>query len=74
MNHLGTVNLTDVGCGFMIMKRAALEKLIDDKTAAIVNLKKAIDNGFENYDYLKHDPDLYSLQKESDFIALLKGK
>ena len=58
----------------IIYNAACFYALIDDKTTAIVNLKKAIDNGFENYDYLKHDPDLYSLQKESDFIALLKGK
>ena len=58
----------------IIYNAACFYALIDDKTAAIVNLKKAIDNGFENYDYLKHDPDLYSLQKESDFIALMQGK
>ena len=58
----------------IIYNAACFYALIDDKTAAIVNLKKAIDNGFENYDYLKHDPDLYSLQKEPDFIALIQGK
>lgn len=30
LNHLGTVNLTDVGCGLMIMKRSALEKMISE--------------------------------------------
>ena len=58
----------------IIYNAACFYALIDDKSNAIKNLKKAIDNGFENYNYLKHDPDLYSLQKESDFIALLKGK
>jgi len=53
---------------------ACFYALIDNKKAAIKNLKKAMANGFENYDYLKHDPDLYSLQKESDFIALMQGK
>ena len=37
LNHLGTVNLTDVGCGFMIMKRTALEKLIDDMSKLDTN-------------------------------------
>jgi len=37
LNHLGIVNLTDVGCGFMIMKRAALEKLIDDMSELDTN-------------------------------------
>ena len=58
----------------IIYNAACFYALIDDKTAAIKNLKKAIDNGFENYEYLKHDPDLNSLQKEPDFIELMKGK
>ena len=53
---------------------ACFYALIDKKTVAIENLKKAIANGFENYNYLRHDPDLNSLQKESDFIELMKGK
>jgi len=28
LNHFGTVNLTDVGCGFMVMRRTALERII----------------------------------------------
>ena len=42
LNHLGTVNLTDVGCGFMIMKRTALEKLIEDMS--ILDTNKSIWN------------------------------
>jgi len=30
LNHLGIVNLTDVGCGLMIMRRSALEKMIKE--------------------------------------------
>ena len=37
LNHLGTVNLTDVGCGFMIMKRTALEELIQDMSTLDTN-------------------------------------
>lgn len=58
----------------IVYNAACFYALIDDKTAAIKNLKKAIDNGFENYNYLKHDPDLNSLQKEPEFIELMKGK
>jgi len=29
LNNLGIVNLTDVGCGFMVMKRNALEQIIN---------------------------------------------
>lgn len=58
----------------IIYNAACFYAIIGDKTASIENLKKAIDNGFENYDYLKHDPDLYSLKKEPDFIDLIQGK
>ena len=58
----------------IVYNAACFYALIDDKPAAIENLKKAIDNGFENYNYLKHDPDLNCLQKEPDFLALMKGK
>lgn len=53
---------------------ACFYTLIDDKTAAIENLKKAIEIGFENYEYIKHDPDLRGLHKEPDFIALMQSK
>ena len=58
----------------IIYNAACFYALIDDKASAIENLKKAIDSGFENYAYLKNDPDLCSLQNESDFIALIQGK
>jgi len=58
----------------IVYNAACFYALIDDKPAAIENLKKAMENGFENYNYLKHDPDLSCLQKEPDFLALMKGK
>ena len=58
----------------IVYNAACFYALIDDKTVAIENLKKAIDNGFENYNYIKHDPDINSLKKEPDFIVLMKGK
>lgn len=58
----------------IIYNAACFYALIGDKTASIENLKKAIDNGFGNYEYIKHDPDLYSLKKEPDFIELIQGK
>ncbi len=58
----------------IVYNAACFYALMGDKTASIENLKKAIDNGFENFEYIKHDPDLYGLQEEPDFIALLQGK
>jgi TolB-like protein/Flp pilus assembly protein TadD len=58
----------------IIYNGACFYALTGNLTAAIENLKKAMDNGFENYEYIKHDPDLNSLRKEPDFIALMQGK
>jgi TolB-like protein/Flp pilus assembly protein TadD len=58
----------------IIYNAACFYALIEDKKAAVKNLKRAMDNGFENYDYLRHDPDLISLQNEPDFIELMKDK
>lgn len=51
---------------------ACFYALLDDKKAAIAHLKKAMVNGFENFEYLKHDPDFYNLQKDPEFINLIK--
>jgi len=51
---------------------ACFYALLDDKKAAIAHLKKAMVNGFENFEYLKHDPDFYNLQKDLEFINLIK--
>lgn len=58
----------------IVYNAACFYALIGDNKAAIENLNNAIDNGFGNFEYIKHDPDLYSLQEEPDFIELLKGK
>lgn len=58
----------------IVYNAACFYALIDDKEAAIENLKVAMDNGFENYDYLRHDPDLNSLKMEPEFIAITEGK
>jgi TolB-like protein/Flp pilus assembly protein TadD len=58
----------------IIYNAACFYALIGDKKSSIENLKRAIDNGFENFEYIKHDPDLYSLKKEPDFIELIQGK
>ena len=57
----------------IVYNAACFYALIGDKIASIENLKKAIDNGFGNFEYIKHDPDLYSLKEEPDFIALIQG-
>jgi adenylate cyclase len=58
----------------IVYNAACFYSLIGDKKAAIENLKKAMHYGFENYAYLKHDPDIDGLREEPDFIALMEGK
>ncbi|MFT6971170.1 MAG: adenylate cyclase [Roseivirga sp.] len=58
----------------IIYNAACFYSMIGDKKASIENLKKAINNGFGNYEYIKHDPDLDSLKMEPDFMALLHDK
>ena len=58
----------------IVYNAACFFSLLDDKKAAVENLKKAIEIGFENYNYIKHDPDLSILQNEPDFIELMEGK
>lgn len=58
----------------IIYNAACFYAMIGDKKISIENLKKAINNGFGNYEYIKHDPDLNSLRMEPDFILLMQGK
>jgi adenylate cyclase len=58
----------------IIYNAACFYAMIGDKKTSIENLKKAINNGFGNYEYIKHDPDLDRLRKEPSFIALMKDK
>jgi adenylate cyclase len=58
----------------IIYNAACFYSMIGEKKISIENIKKAIDNGFGNYEYIKHDPDLNNLRKEPGFIALMKGK
>jgi tetratricopeptide (TPR) repeat protein len=42
----------------IVYNAACFYTLTNDKEMAIESLRTAIDNGFENYDYMRHDPDL----------------
>ena len=71
MEDLNFFKDSDIGTGtFGEVKKCLWRKTL----VAVKFLKKAMENGFENYNYLKHDPDLNCLQNEPDFLALMKGK
>ena len=56
----------------IIYNTACFYALLDEKKASIFHLKKAILNGFENFEYLKHDPDFNNLRKDPEFINLIQ--
>jgi hypothetical protein len=37
-------------------------------------LKDAVTNGYENYEWIKRDPDFESIRNEPGYIELMKGK
>lgn len=53
----------NLACSYSLLGR------IDD---AFLSLKRAIDLGYEDFDYLRHDPDLENLRKDKRFQHLLK--
>lgn len=46
---------------------------LGEKTLAIENLKKAIANGFVDYEYFKRDPDFDVIRNEPEFMEIMKG-
>jgi adenylate cyclase len=58
----------------MIYNAACFFAEIGDKENALISLKKAIENGYEWYDYIKLDPDLDSIREEPEYIELMKDK
>ncbi len=47
---------------------------LNEKKLAIEYLKKAIHTGWENYEWMKRDPDLDSLRNEPEYLKLIEGK
>lgn len=47
---------------------------LDEKKLAIEFLEKAIHTGWENYEWMKRDPDLDSIRNEPEYLKLIEGK
>jgi adenylate cyclase len=58
----------------LLYNAACVYSLIDEKELAVKTLQNAVAGGFEHYDWIKRDPDLENIRKESEFIELIKGK
>jgi len=58
----------------MLYNVACLNSRLGDKNKSLEYLKKAIANGYANYDWLKRDPDLNNIRSEPEYIELMKNK
>ncbi len=58
----------------MSYNAACVYSRTNEKKLAIETLKNTIIAGFENYDWIKRDPDLENIKNEPEFLELIKGK
>jgi len=53
---------------------ACLYSRLDEKQHAIELLKKAVENGYGNFEWIKRDPDFENIRNEAGYIELTKNK
>ncbi len=58
----------------MMYYGANLYAYLNEKDKSIKLLKDAIDNGYENFEWIKRDPDFDNIRNESAYIELMKDK
>lgn len=58
----------------MMYYGACLYSHLDDKEYSIDLLKRAIENGYQNFEWIKRDPDFGNIRKEPGFLKLIQGK
>jgi serine/threonine protein kinase len=58
----------------MMYYGACLYSTLNEKQQAIGYLKKAIENGYGNFEWIKRDPDFENIRKEPGYLELVKGK
>lgn len=51
---------------------ACFHARLGEKTKALKKLKEAITAGFQNYDWIKRDPDLVNIRQEPEFNKLVR--
>ncbi len=62
------------GDPMMLYNCACLYARLGESTRAVDTLRQAIAGGYENFGWMKHDPDLDPLRNDADFVALLAGR
>ncbi len=58
----------------MLYNCACLYARLGESVRAVDTLRQAIAGGYENFGWMKHDPDLDPLRGNADFVALLAGR
>ena len=58
----------------MLYNAACAYARINEKELAINTLKKIVLAGYEDFDWMKKDPDLENIRNEPEFLELIKGK
>jgi serine/threonine protein kinase/Tfp pilus assembly protein PilF len=58
----------------MMYYGACLYSRLAERARAVELLQNAVLNGYENYEWIKRDPDFNGIRNEPGYIALMKGK
>jgi TolB-like protein/Flp pilus assembly protein TadD len=62
------------GDPMMLYNCACLYARLGETERAVDTLRQAMSGGYENFGWMKHDPDLDSLRDDPGFIALMQGR
>lgn len=58
---------------YVLYNLACSYSLIEDVPSAFTAIKKAIENGYDDFNYLKRDSDLTNLKKDEGFIKFFSA-
>jgi adenylate cyclase len=58
----------------MLYNLACLFSRLEEKETAVDYLKKALESGYQNYEWIKRDADFDNIRNEPGYIELMKGK
>jgi TolB-like protein/Flp pilus assembly protein TadD len=58
----------------MMYYGACLYARLEERQHAVELLKKAVENGYGNFEWIKRDPDFENIRKEPGYLELVKGK
>ena len=63
-----------IGDPIMMYYGACLYARLGEKKRAAQLIKDAVTNGYENFEWIKNDPDFDTIRTEPEYVELMKGK